>query len=604
MVLRKWGIAPGLIALSLAFLALAVTYSLVTPPFESPDEVGHFYYTFHLLNARSLPVQRVGELGEAHQPPLYYAIAALFAVPADLEDPTGRFIPNPEFMWAGRGGNDINAGLHGSAETFPFRGHSLALHLARFSSVLMGTITVIFTVLTGWKVFPDNPLIGLLAGALVAFNPQFLFISGSVNNDNLLTVLSTLSWWQILRAMKNPEQRRQWAYIGLLIGAAFLAKVNGGIVIGLVAGIALLLCAFERRSFKLFFNGILTMVSLAVLVSGWWFVRNQILYGDILGWKVYKEVFAVNLRHAPLRWADVKDFFSVQFRSFWGVFGWMNVHCPDWFYRFWRVLCALALLGLLTRSLRHWLRKRDDFEQSNPENKYALPIIFAAFLAQEAYMLAVITKCNPSCYQGRYLFPVISPLAIILAWGLMGLLPQQRRVTSAAAFAVALTTLAIAVWVPIGVIGPAYKMVPLPNWRLWLVPEKVDVTFGDMFRLRGYELHVDEGGSAVTLKLYWQALRQPDFNYSVFAHLIDQSDLLVAQDDHAPGDAQNYPPVAWLPGDIIADEHRIQIPPGLPPGIYRLRVGVYNWATGEQFPAFVNGQYIGNWIILDRSIKR
>jgi 4-amino-4-deoxy-L-arabinose transferase-like glycosyltransferase len=329
MTLRPPSNRQWLIVLILAFLVLATTYSFVTPPFETPDEVGHFSFIVHILTTHSLPAQSIGELGEAHQPPLYYAVAALLAAPADMQDQTGVFKPNPDFIWAGRGGTDPNAGLHGSAETFPFRGHSLALHLARLSSVLMGALTVAFTVLIAWQVFPNQPKLGLLAGALVAFNPQFLFVSGSVNNDNLLMLLATIGWWQLLRALACPEQRRQWAYVGALIGAAFLAKTGGGLVLGLVAGITLLISAFKRRSLKLLVNGAWIMAVVAALVSGWWFVRNQLLYGDFLGWGVYEQVYAVNLRDSALRLADLEDFFTVQFRSFWGVFGWMTVPSPN-----------------------------------------------------------------------------------------------------------------------------------------------------------------------------------------------------------------------------------------------------------------------------------
>ena len=135
-----------LLGLLIAFLALAVSYCLTVPAFEAPDEVGHFSYTVHLLTTRSLPVQRAGELGEAHQPPLYYAVAALAALPADLADHTGAFTLNPSFMWAGQGGFDVNAVVHSSAETFPFRGHALALHLARVVSVAMALTTIASTV--------------------------------------------------------------------------------------------------------------------------------------------------------------------------------------------------------------------------------------------------------------------------------------------------------------------------------------------------------------------------------------------------------------------------------------------------------------------------
>jgi hypothetical protein len=76
---------------------------------------------------------------------------------------------------------------------------------------------------------------------------------------------------------------------------------------------------------------------------------------------------------------------------------------------------------LAIRGLRHKLGR-----QVNVREKAApIALLFLAFIAQEAYMLAVITKCNSSCYQGRYMFPAIAPIAIILSWRLTGLLPRR-----------------------------------------------------------------------------------------------------------------------------------------------------------------------------------
>ncbi len=66
---RFWKHEPFLILLVVTFLLFAGLYSVVIPAFESPDEPGHFYYVVHLVKTRSLPIQRIGELGEAHQPP-------------------------------------------------------------------------------------------------------------------------------------------------------------------------------------------------------------------------------------------------------------------------------------------------------------------------------------------------------------------------------------------------------------------------------------------------------------------------------------------------------------------------------------------------------
>ncbi len=594
MWLRRFRGLSHLSALALltTFLALAFIYSLITPPGEAPDEVGHFDYVVHLLAKRTLPVQRMGELNESHQPPLYYAIAALFAAPADIHDSTGTFKLNPRFMWAPQGGNQINAYIHTTAETFPFHGHALAIHLARAASVLMGLGTVALTIAIGWAIFPDRRLIGLLAGALVAFNPQFLFISGAVNNDNLLAMACTGALWQTLRVLKRPEQRRQWAYVGLWIAVAILAKPSG-FVIGLVAGLVLLACAAQRRSLKLFIRGALPIALVVASITGWWFARNQALYGDLLGFGMYQRVAEVVLRRSPLEWSDLGRFFSVQFRSFWSYFGWVNVPAPLWFYVIALLMSLLAVAGIGLLGLKRWFGKLADFQ------KAALLLLGLAILAQEAYMLGAITHFNESWYQGRYIFPVIGPSMALMSLGLHSLMPKRLAPSLVAGLSVIL--LGVAAFMPFQVIGPAYRIAPLPKWSLWFVPNKTEFIFGQAFELKGYS--IQEGVDEITVTLYWQAAQRPDLDYSVFAHLVDESGELIAQKDHAPGQNRDYPPTAWWPGDIIVDEHVIPMPPQLAPGIYRFRIGVYNWATGERLPALAKGKPVGDFVLLDQAVR-
>jgi hypothetical protein len=107
------------------------------------------------------------------------------------------------------------------------------------------------------------------------------------------------------------------------------------------------------------------------------------------------------------------------------------------------------------------------------------------------------------------------------------------------------------------------------------------------------------------MTLYWQALAKPDFDYSAFVHLIDGQGRIVAQEDQGPGAAAGYPPTSWLIGDIVADQHVLDLPSQLPPGSYRLRVGVYNWATGQQLPvAAADGKNLGTYVILDQEVRR
>ena len=157
-----------------------------------------------------------------------------------------------------------------------------------------------------------------------------------------------------------------------------------------------------------------------------------------------------------------------------------------------------------------------------------------------------------------------------------------------------------AIYMPLRVIAPAYRTITLAKSALWAVSNKTELTFGSVFRLRGYEIQPAKDDSTLTLKLYWQATGKPDFDYSAFVHLLDESGQIVAQKDHAPGESLGYPPTSWNAEDIIADEHVLQIPPQLRPGTYRFRVGMYNWKTGEQLPVSAQGRSIGSFTILDR----
>ena len=160
----------------------------------------------------------------------------------------------------------------------------MALHLARLASVAMGAATVLLVLLTGWLIFPQKPAIGLLSAALVAFNPQFLFISSAVSPDNLLTLAITGMLWQLTRALRAPERLLNWLLIGVWIAVAALAKVNGLLFVGIAGTDAdhlRMACALMGIAIE----GGLGMSLPIVTATSWWFVRNQTVYGDPLGWR-------------------------------------------------------------------------------------------------------------------------------------------------------------------------------------------------------------------------------------------------------------------------------------------------------------------------------
>jgi hypothetical protein len=112
----------------------------------------------------------------------------------------------------------------------------------------------------------------------------------------------------------------------------------------------------------------------------------------------------------------------------------------------------------------------------------------------------------------------------------------------------------------------------------------VDVVFGDQIGLRAVQLSDDSGpGGELLVTLYWEALRPPEGDYTVFVHLIDSQDIAVASHDSRPMMGR-YSTLAWRPGHIVPDPHPILLPADYSPGAYRLRIGLYQPETGDRLP--------------------
>ena len=134
---------------------------------------------------------------------------------------------------------------------------------------------------------------------------------------------------------------------------------------------------------------------------------------------------------------------------------------------------------------------------------------------------------------------------------------------------------------PIETIGVGQVLMEAPE-RVFGVPtmaHRVDVDFGDALRLLGYDLDVTP--DALHLVLHWQALQRMDESYKIFVHLQSVGgDELVAQKDVIPHDWA-YPTTWWEEGEVVSDPMELLLEE-VPPGQYRLWVGVYRPTTGER----------------------
>jgi hypothetical protein len=113
---------------------------------------------------------------------------------------------------------------------------------------------------------------------------------------------------------------------------------------------------------------------------------------------------------------------------------------------------------------------------------------------------------------------------------------------------------------------------------------------------------VARAGGTLHLTLTWRALTAPRDSATVFIHLIDGAGRPVAGWDYTPlgGSAPTYlwfP--KWLPRQTFVDPYRLALPRDLPPGDYRLEVGMYGMTSHRRLPVVgVSGDLAGDRVIL------
>ena len=210
--LARWGI----IAILLAFVILALAYSIVNPLHEGTDELRHFRFVRFVASTGRLPVQGQEECrSQSHHPPLFYTLGALATFWID----TGKEIchnPAENPFWAYRywevGQDNKNQYLHGPDESFPWHGEALAVHIVRAINVLIGAGVVWLTWATARVIWPGRVAMALGATAFVAFNPMFLYMSGSINNDVIAAFSGAAVVYACARLLNAPE-RLNWRWI-------------------------------------------------------------------------------------------------------------------------------------------------------------------------------------------------------------------------------------------------------------------------------------------------------------------------------------------------------------------------------------------------------
>lgn len=588
-------------ALLVTFAVLVLLHNWATPLYEAPDEVWHDAYVRWLAQGNGLPSlddDASGAGQEAAQPPLYYAVAALLRYPFDDGDWHTRLWHNPHFGYQSLDNalDNKNMLIHTEAERFPWRGleaaasAALAIHITRFTSLLFGILTLLAAWGIGYEAFQTRKG-ALMTAALVAFQPQFVFICGVINNDSSAAALATVTLWVTARVFRRGLTVRRVAVLGILVGLAALSKTSA---LALFFGIGAALCWqawCERLPWKTLATTLGLYLALALVVGGWWYARNLWLYGDPLATSRHLDTLWRNPQ--PKSILELVSDVPLLVRSFWGAYGWGHIFWPGWVYALLTLVtgaCVIYGVWCVFRRLRARLSRAALREAVDATG--GIYLLGAGWCAAIGVALLFWMR-EVAAPHGRLFFPAIGAWALLVAYGVAQ--KSAHRVWHGLCQGLLLGMVVLAVLAPGARIHAAFappRLYAPQQMANAVMP--VNFTYDEVgqtnLRLRLIGVEIEPArvtpGDTVAVKACWEALTPIAEDYTVYVQLLGQNYTRAGERHTYPG-LGRYPTSLWTPGAAFCDVYRIAVEPWVPvPERYQVLVGLYLDDSRDQLTAF------------------
>ncbi len=309
---------------------------------------------------------------------------------------------------------------------------------------LVGAVLVAPLPLIGWALMRRFSARRELAhaGALVPLLvPSLSRVAGSVSNDSLLILLMSVVGLGVARIATGDCSRRTAAWTGVAAMLALLTK-GTALVVPAWIGLAYLWCWWKGRRPV---TGALLTAAVPVAIGLLWWVRNVVVFGAV------QPAGVASIPGAPGRnyhqFVDV--FFSGISYRFWSALG--NPEPPSLdrsliqsatYVTLALLLVGLVVVGPLPRPHRRRApdptvaspTRHDDTAGASAETGGRIASLVVLF--GPAAVLAIITEGSFAAYrttsrfsgvQGRYLYPVLLPIAVLPLLGLGALLRGRLR---------------------------------------------------------------------------------------------------------------------------------------------------------------------------------
>lgn len=556
-----------------AYLLCAALYSSVIPVFEGFDAQAHFAAALYYRSERSLPVLTPELVERSYElvphPPLYYTLAAAagFLWPPEAAAQTAQQSVNAYFD------KSLSTRQSITLPAVPWQALAPA-YAARFVAMLGGLIMLLCTWWTARRLVPSMPTFALAAALVAALNPQFLFTAATISNDAWAAAMAALAMAAGVEVTVSRRSPRAWLWVGAAAGLAGLTKYST-LAVALPLGILWLLY-LQEQGWRTALRAFGWAASGFALIAGWWFVRNWLLYGELVPFNRMAEVLPTMRRPEPYTWARTFEHIPWLVASFWGVF--VAVIAPPLYLDATRWLMVIGLLGLLVgpiiagvRALRGQART-----PAHPILALQVKILYGVLLPWLAIVAAGVlywTRTVEYGEQGRLAHIGASAFGILMVYGWQAWFPLHwRRGVH---------------WLSAGgILALALGLLPFLQSQFGLPPaaaqpvtpdRPLDATFAGGMKLLGVDLPQGaalEPGQPLPLTLYFTTDAPIAKDYTLFLHVADAQDHLLYQFDGVPVEGR-HSTRQWLPDQVFADTHTIVVDEIAQDGLATLSLGFY-----------------------------
>ncbi len=587
-----------------AYALLGVLYAFASPVFEKPDELWHFAYIKLLADGRGFPTPPVvisddTPAQEITQPPLYYLMAApiVRVLVPDTTDFFGLLHRNPAVGTSLDNNDNKNMFIHTAREAFPFHGTVLAIYILRVFSLVFGGLAIWFTYQMSLAIWPQRSSTALLAAAIVAFTPQFVFVTSAVSNDGLSAATGALVLWLTARLLRRGLTRRRALVLGSALGMAALSKASELGLIPIVVFVVLIAAhAPDGRSLRWrdrIGASVWTLLPV-LLIAGAWYVRTYALYGDVLGTSIHEQLPWA--RPQPISFGEAMLQLPTIIRSYWLAYGWGTIGPPQVIYSALNLLAAIGLIGAVY-TLYTVIVNRDRI----------VGWCLLALGGWLAVMVVALISWNQILLSplGRLALPAIAAIGVLIAMGWTAIGSRwlsDRRLNFLKKFPWASAT-------SIGLFGLVLSAIPIVLLPAYAPPQflsvdqiaqrpgqATDVRFGNLARLIRLEVPQDyapQPGESVPLRLCWETLSSDARDLLVLIQFVGAENRVVATRRTVPG-LGGYATINWQAGRHFCDDVDVLInPTASAPAVYKVEVSLIDNATQERLLAYApNGSQL------------